>query len=124
MQVVPQLSVTLTNTPGSLASVTNALKDASVNINALCCTEQGDQTVVHLIVDNPEAAQPALEGASLAEVLELVMQNEPGAIDTIAQKCAAAGVNIRNIYATTHGDGAATVYVDVDDTVKAQEVLS
>ncbi|MDD4319545.1 MAG: ACT domain-containing protein [Candidatus Peribacteraceae bacterium] len=122
-----QLNITVPNTPGNLATLTDKLRSAEVNINAITCSEGPNKTVVHLIVDDPETAKFALQaqyGVSLSDVLVFKMKNKPGAIAGISRACAAAGINIRNIYATTAGKGKeATVYVLVDDIAKAEEKM-
>jgi hypothetical protein len=57
-------------------------------------------------------------------VLAFQKINKPGAISQIARTCAGAGVNIRGIYATTHGKKEAMVCVMVDDIEKARAVFT
>lgn len=120
-----QLNIPLSNTPGKLAALSDKLRAAEVNINAICFTEGKDMSIAHLIVDDPETAKLTLQPqykVSSTDVLAFKMKNQPGAIAFIARACAAAQINIRNIYATTYGREA-TVYVVVDDIARAQEHL-
>jgi hypothetical protein len=125
MGTAVQLNVILPNTPGSLASLSDKLRAADVNINAISCTEGRPDNVLHIIVDDPETAKIVLKPlypVSTTDVLAFGMKNKPGAIASIARACAAAQINIRNMYATTFGREA-TVYVVVDDIVKARKHL-
>ncbi len=125
MGTAVQLNVPLPNTPGSLAGLSDRLRAADVNINAICLTEGKGTSTAHLIVDDPETAKLMLQTqykVSETEVLTFKMKNQPGAISAIARACAAARINIRSVYATTYGREA-TVFVVVDDIAKAQEHL-
>ncbi|MEK7218511.1 MAG: ACT domain-containing protein [Patescibacteria group bacterium] len=120
-----QLNIPLRNMPGSLAALSDQLRAAEVNINAISSTEGTDKSLVHLIVDDPDTAKLTLipqYKVTSTPVLSFRMKNKPGAIAVIARACAAAQINIRNIYATASGREA-TVYVVVDDIHKAQELL-
>jgi hypothetical protein len=122
-----QLNVPVTHAPGSLASLTDKLRAADVNINAISATEGRENVMVHLIVDDPETAKFTLQPhykVTANEVLAFKMHNTPGAIASISRACAAAQLNIRNIYATTCGKGKeAMVYVVVENVEKAKELL-
>lgn len=124
MKIVRQLNITLPNHPGTLARISDILRAADVNIDALFC-EENSSTAVHLIVDDVETAKMVLREVSPVTettVLAVPSKNKPGTIAQIARKCAGAGINIRNIYATTLGKEA-MVYLIVDDPEKTMEVL-
>lgn len=125
MQIAEQVNVTMPNVPSSLAKVGDKLRAANVNIDAICCTEQADSTVIHLIVDDVDTAKLVLKDLGTVttnEVLELKMRNTPGAIANIGRACAASSFNIHLIYATTCGKEA-MVYVKVDDPATALDSL-
>ncbi|MFA6039269.1 MAG: hypothetical protein WCV62_00890 [Candidatus Peribacteraceae bacterium] len=120
-----QLNVPLPNAPGNLAALSDLLRTAEVNINAISLSEGKVSSMAHLIVDDPETAKMTLQPqykVTVTPVLSFRMKNKPGAIALIARACAAAKLTIRTIYATAYGKEAA-VYVAVDDIVKAQELL-
>ncbi|MBI1812820.1 ACT domain-containing protein [Candidatus Peregrinibacteria bacterium] len=125
MESVIQLSIAMVNTPSSLAKVGDRLRAADVNISAIACTEGTPETVIHLIVDDPETAKIVLKDLGpvvTTNVLAFKMKNKPGAIASIGRECAAAHINIRNIYATTCGKEA-MVYVWVEDVDAAMKAL-
>ncbi len=125
MNIVSQLNIVMPNVPGNLASVSDRLRAADVNIEALSCTEGSPSTILHLIVDDPDTAKLVLQPVyrvTMTDVLEFTMKNKPGAVANIGRACAAAGINIKNVYATTCGKEA-TVYVSVEDLPKAKEML-
>jgi hypothetical protein len=125
MKQVTQLSVGIPNTIGSMAHMTDMLRAADVNIDAMFCTENAQRTDVHLVVDDPETAKIVLQKIGPVQstsVLSLELSNKPGSIAQIARKCAGAGINIRHIYATSYGKGGA-VYLATDDIEKTKAAL-
>jgi hypothetical protein len=121
MQTATQVNITMPNVPSSLAKVGDKLRASDVNISAITCTEGKDSTVIHLIVDDVETAKIVLKElghVSTTSVIGFKMKNKPGAIAGIGRACAAAGMNIGMIYATTCGKEA-MVYVTVADIDKA-----
>jgi len=125
MKQVVQLSIGIPNSVGSMAHMTDMLRAADVNIDAMFCTENSHQTNVHLVVDDPETAKIVLQKigpVQAADVLSLDLPNKPGSIAQIARRCAGAGINIRNIYATSVGKGGA-VYLSTDDIERTKEIL-
>lgn len=125
MVTVTQIDVQIPNRPGSLAQISDKLRAADVNISAINGIEGTPNCTLHLIVDDPETAKFVLQTqykVGTTDVLAFKMKNTPGAIATIARACAAANINISNIYATSYGKEA-TVYVVVDDIEKARTHL-
>lgn len=125
MEPALQVTVAMPNVPSSLAKVGDKLRAAGVNIDAISCTEGPQQTLIHLIVDDPETAKLVLKDlgeVTMEHVLALKMRNKPGAIANIGRACAAMGVNIGMIYATTCGKEA-MVYVAVGDVEQTMELL-
>lgn len=114
-----QLNIWLPNVPGELAKLTDKLRAADVNIDAVFCTEKEKDSILHLIVDDIETAKIILKPyakVTTSDVLTFEMKNKPGAIAHIARMCAGGNVNIRQIYATTSGKGKnSSVYVVLDD---------
>ncbi len=125
MSTVLQLTINLPNSPGALARTSDMLRAADVNIDALSCTEGPKETLVHLVVDDPETAKMVLRpinDVAAREIIAYKVSNKPGAIADLARKCAGGGINIRHIYATSLGKEA-MCYVDVDDLEKAKKAL-
>lgn len=125
MKVALQLSIKLPNSPGALAKMSDMLRSAGVNIEALFCTRESEETGVHVVVDDPETAKMVLREIGEVRVLEVLsfpMKNKPGAIANLARMCAGHGINIEHIYAASIGKDA-MVYLDVSDLEKAKKVL-
>lgn len=80
-----------------------------------------------MITNDPEEAAAALTGlgkVTHSEVLAFSRRNNKGAIHNLTRKLAGLGINIRNVYATTHGKGTSSmVYIVVDDIDHAITIL-
>ena len=125
MKTALQLNLPLRNHPGSLAHMSDALRAADVNIEALFQEEGPKESIVHLIVDDPETAKIVLRRehqVTETPVLAIRAKNKPGVIANLARSCAGASINIRHVYATSGGKES-MVYLSVDDLEKAKEVL-
>jgi len=100
-----------------------------VNIIAIFAPEaKGRESVRVLVtVDDLPAARAALKGAkfrfSEEEVLDIELDNRPGAFGELAGKLARAQINIRYAYATTSAFARARVIMAVPDVNRALAVL-
>lgn len=59
------LTIILTNRPGTLADAAEALGRAGVNIRGGCGFPAGGEGIFHVLVDDPSAARAALSEAGL-----------------------------------------------------------
>src|ERR1700716_1816153 len=98
MEPATQLAVFLSNRPGALARVCDALAKAEINIHALATSDTIDHSVVRMVVSDPTKALMLLgESGALAlenDVLMIESDNEPGTLARIADRLAHAQVNI------------------------------
>ena len=105
METATQLAVFLSNQPGALARVCDALAEAGINIHALSISDTVDHSVVRMVVSDPTKALMLLgERGVLAlenEVLVMETANEPGVLAKIADRLATAEVNIEYAYMAT-----------------------
>ena len=105
MEAATQLAVFLSNKPGALARVCEALAEAEINIHALTISDTVDHSVVRMIVSDPTRALMLLgERGVLAvenDVLMIESDNEPGTLAQIANRLAAASINIEYAYLAT-----------------------
>lgn len=122
-----QLVVSLVNRPGTLADLCSTLGEATVNITAILAPEGEKRGKVSIMVDDLERARDALNGAKIRfseeEVLEVDVDNRPGAFGEIAGKLAKSRINIDSVYVTTSPYGRARVVMGVRDVAKALRAL-
>jgi hypothetical protein len=116
------LTVVLEDKPGALADLGEATGGAKVNIEGMCATTGGGQGEIHILVEDVEATQEALEAAGLEvsgdqEVLVVEVEDRPGTMAAVARRLGDAGVNIEFAYTTF---GGIRLVLGVDDLEKAQ----
>jgi hypothetical protein len=102
MESATQLAVFLSNRPGALARVCEALAKAEINIHALATSDTIDHSVVRMVVSDPTKALMLLgEAGVLAlenDVIMIESDNEPGTLAKIAERLSKADVNIEYAY--------------------------
>jgi hypothetical protein len=124
MPKAKQLTVSIENRPGTLASVADALGHAKVNILAFLSGASGAEGYVQLVVDDVNKAEDALEDGgfsySVQDVLHIEVPNKPGALGGLARKLAANNIHITSGYATTvKASKKASVVLGVSDLDEA-----
>jgi len=101
------ITLLLDDQPGALAQIGEVLGRAGVNIEGLCAvTSGGGQAEVHVLVQDLEAALPALARSGLAvsseqEVVVVGLEDRPGALGAVSRRLGEAGVNITLTYLAT-----------------------
>ena len=102
MEPATQLAVFLSNRPGALSRVCDALGKADINIHALATSDTVDHSVVRMVVSDPTRALMLLgEAGTLAlenDVLMIQSDNHPGTLARIADRLSQAGINIEYTY--------------------------
>src|SRR5437868_13415291 len=92
-----QLAVFLSNRPGALARVCDALARADINIHALATSDTVDHTVLRMVVSDPTKALMLLGEAGVlaleTDVLTIETASEPGVLGKVAERLAEAEVN-------------------------------
>ena len=126
-QMTRQCNATVPNSIGKLAEVTDKIKDAGVNILAMCAWGEGDVAHLMLVADNPQKAceciSPAVDECGWDDVVLIHAANKPGSLNEIAHKLADAGIDIAFVYASTTDAPEATVILSTSDNARAAEIL-
>src|SRR5262249_49711468 len=123
-----QLAVFLSNKPGALARVCDALAKAEINIHALATSDTIDHSVVRMVVSDPTKALMLLgEAGVLAienDVLMIESDNHPGTLARIAERLSKANVNIEYTYmAATLDSKKGLIILRPNDVEKASRAL-
>ncbi|MHB9093137.1 MAG: ACT domain-containing protein [Eubacteriales bacterium] len=100
---VQQISVFLENKSGRLATLTEVLGEAGINIRALSIADTSDFGILRLIVSNPANALKVLKEAgftvSITDVIAVEVKDEPGGLAVVLKALEMAGINIEYLYA-------------------------
>jgi len=129
MQITKQLAIFLENKPGMMARVCEALAEHKINIYAISTSDTVDHTVMRLVVSDYRKAVHVFEerGTLVVEddVLLIEGDNKPGTIAKIADRLAAARVNIEYAYCATPPDAKKGLLVlRINDARKALKALN
>jgi len=110
--------VHMDNRPGMLASLTEVLAAAGVNIEALAAFGFDGEGVVRLVVDDANLARRALREAGLSAeenlVLTAFLPHSPGQLATVARRLADSGVNIDAVYVINASTDGIELAIAVD----------
>lgn len=97
-----QLSVAIENKPGRLATIARLMANQGINIRDLCVIDNIEQGVIRLIPSDSEACKAALQEANYfvieADVLVLILKDNPGQLESVCHALDQAGVNVEYAY--------------------------
>ncbi|HET6701261.1 MAG TPA: ACT domain-containing protein [Gemmatimonadaceae bacterium] len=120
-------SIKLTNKPGDLARVAQALARRGVNIKALAGLSIDGVALARVLPDDTVAARSAFEAANIrfteSEVHLVLLENTAGVLATVANRLGDAGVNLEAIYVTGIADDLVELAIASDDPKKAKKIL-
>ena len=110
--------------PGVLARLGEVAGRAGVNIEALSAFTGGGKGIVHLLVDDHEAALEAFSTAGFdvraaRRVCVAPLEDQPGSLGAAARKLADAGINVEQAYIAADNQ----LVVVTDDVDGAKEAL-
>ncbi len=119
--------IRVANRPGMLASISEAISEAGVNIEALAAFGLDDEGMVRLLVDDASSARRVLEEADIGyderEILTTVIPHAPGSLAALTQQLAASSINIEAIYALGADPAGIHLALAVDDRDAAADIL-
>jgi hypothetical protein len=122
-----QFVVQLDNRPGSFAGLTRALAEKGINLRAISGGGTGACAYTVLETDDDDATRAVLRSSGYpyveGETLIVQVEDKPGGLAAIAEKLAAAGVDIRGVLFVGRTDGAVETAFSVDDVARARQAL-
>jgi hypothetical protein len=120
-------SIQLTNHPGDLARVAQALGRRGVNIKALAAISIGGTAMARILPDDIVVARSALEEANIrfaeSEVHLVLLENKPGILANVTNRLGDEGINLEAIYITGITDDLVELAVVTDNPKKTKKVL-
>ena len=122
-----EFTVYLANRPGMLATLTEQIASAGVNIEALAAFGVDETGVVRLMVDDEITTRSVLRkaGCSFEErrVEVTILPHRPGALATMARQLADAGINSDAVDLLRSSSEGLEFAIGVDDPDRAAERL-
>lgn len=122
-----EFTIHLANRPGQLAGLAKVMSDGGVNIDALAAFGVGELGVVRMVVSDAEVARRVINEAGLVfeerRVLTTLLSHRPGALATLTQSLADAGVNIDGLYVLHSHDDEIELAIAVSDEEAARAAI-
>ena len=119
--------VQLENRPGALARVARALAERGVNIVHCAAGGAGDVGYAVLEAEDDDVARDVLRSTGLPFVegtpVTVELPDRPGALADLAERLAAAGLDIHGLLIVGRRESRVIVAVTVDDERRAKEIL-
>jgi len=116
-------SIQLTNHPGDLSRVAQALSHRGVNIKALAAMTVNGTSMTRILPDDIVGARSAFEGANIrfeeSEVHLVLLENKAGMLASITSRLGDAGVNLEALYITGLADDLVELAIVSDNPKKA-----
>lgn len=125
-KIEKEIQISTGDKPGTIALVTEALKDAGVNIIGACAWCMEGKGNFLFVTDSPQKTREALEKAGYSptenEVVTVELANKVGALAEAGSKLGRAEINVKYCYLSASGDTAMGVF-GTENNQKALEVL-
>ena len=120
-------AIQLTNKPGDLARVAEALAKRGVNIKALAALSVGGTAIARILPDDIVVARSAFEAANVrfteGEVHLVLLENKAGVLATISDRLGDAGINLEAMYVTGVADDLVELAIVSDNPKKTKKIL-
>lgn len=120
-------AIQLSNKPGDLARVADALARRGVNIKAIAAMSIDGVAMTRILPDDIVVARSALEAANIrfteSEVHLVLLENKAGVLANVTSRLGDAGVNLEALYITGVADDLVELAVVSDNPKKAKKVL-
>jgi len=128
MHITQQFSIFMINKPGVMAKVLGEFADKKINIAAMTVMDSAEQAVMRVVFAAPDKARKILDNLNLpyseTSVLSLNLNNESGALATVAEKLGRNHINIIYAYCTAGARGGRTTGIlKVAHVDKAMKIL-
>ncbi len=125
-KIITQLSIFVNNEPGRLANVCKIIKQAGIKVRAFNLAESAEFGILRAIVEDPEGSFERLREKGIiirkTDIIAISVEDAADSFFVAADVLGNAGVNIEYGYFYT-GATSSVLFVRVDDTLKAVEIL-
>ncbi|UCD91777.1 MAG: ACT domain-containing protein [Methanobacteriota archaeon] len=122
-----EFKVYVSNQPGELARVTEALAGSAVNIRALASEGGAPKPFLRIVTNDVATTKKALKVAGFSYeqngILTVQLIDRPGELAKVARRLARARVNVESIYILGSKGGKKEIAMVVDEEKKALKLL-
>jgi hypothetical protein len=122
-----QFIVQLVNLPGALAGLARALAERGIDIRDISGGGAGEHAYAVLTTNDDAATRSVLRGGGYpfveGETLIVEIEDRPGGLASVAEKLAAAGVDIHGVLFVARAHGIVETAFSVDDVGRARKAL-
>jgi len=122
-----QFVVQLDNRPGELAHLARALGARGVNLTHVSCAGTGSIAYAFMTTTEDDVTRSVLRGLGHefleGDTLVVDVMDRPGGLADVAERFAAAGVNILGTLCVGRREGVLEMAFAVDDVAKARSAL-
>lgn len=126
--IVKEVVVRAAEKVGLLADILAPIAEARLNLVAINTTSLANEARISLVAENTSRVVDVLKKAGVApwegEVVAVEIANEAGAVAEVANKLAAANVDIRASIASTGAGADTTLYLWTADNANAVKCLT
>lgn len=128
MHITQQFSIFMINKPGVMAKVLGEFAEKKINIIAMTVMDSAEQAVMRVVFGAPDKARQILDKLNLpyseTNVINMTLNNESGALATVAEKLGKNHINIIYAYCTAGARGGRTTGIlKVANVEKAMKIL-
>jgi hypothetical protein len=120
-------SIQLSNNPGDLGRVAQALGRRGVNIKAIAAMSFGGVAIARILPDDIVVARSAFEAANIrfteGEVNLVLLENKAGLVANVTNRLGEAGINLEALYVTGITDDLVELAIVSDNPKKAKKIL-
>jgi hypothetical protein len=120
-------SIQLSNHPGDLGRVAQALARRGVNIKALAAITVGTVATARILPDDIVVARSAFEAANIrfteGEVNLVLLENKAGILASVTNRLGDEGINLEALYVTGVADDLVELAIVSDNPKKAKKIL-
>ncbi len=125
--MVKQFVIQLENHPGELAHLARALATRGIDIQHLACVGAGPLSCAFVTPSDDQAMREVLRGLGHdfieGDAVVVPVPDRPGGLADVAERLAAAGVNVLGTLCVGRRPGVVEMAFAVDDEAKAAAAL-
>ncbi len=112
---IPQLSLFVSNSPGTMADIAAILGEIGVNIRAMSLADTKDFGVLRMVLDDTAKASRVLKDYGYpvrqSEVIAIEIDDRPGSLGRLLRLLAQQGRNVEYMYAFVQKNGEKAVLI-------------